>query len=47
MVCVSVITQAELMHGLKCSRENHPLYHAVRKFLTINRVISWDGEAAN
>jgi tRNA(fMet)-specific endonuclease VapC len=47
MVCVSVITQAELMYGLKRLPDNHPLHHAVRQFLTIIRVIPWDGEAAN
>jgi tRNA(fMet)-specific endonuclease VapC len=47
MVCVSVITQAELMYGLKRLPDNHPLQHAVRQFLTIIRVIPWDGEAAN
>jgi tRNA(fMet)-specific endonuclease VapC len=47
MVCVSVITQAKLMYGLKRLPDNHLLHHAVRQFLTIIRVIPWDGEAAN
>lgn len=47
MVCVSVITQAELMYGLKRLPENHPLQSTVRQFLTIIRVLPWDSEAAN
>lgn len=47
MVCVSVITQAELMYGLKRLAENHPLQSTVRQFLNIVRVLPWDSEAAN
>lgn len=47
MVCVSVVTQAELMYGLKRLPDNHPLHHAVRQFLSIIRVLPWDSEAAN
>lgn len=47
MVCVSVITQAELMYGIKRIGENHPLQQAVKQFLNIVRVLPWDSEAAN
>ncbi len=47
MVCVSVVTQAELMYGLKRLPDSHPLHHAVRQFLSIVRVLAWDSEAAN
>jgi tRNA(fMet)-specific endonuclease VapC len=47
MVCVSVITQAELMYGLKRLPDSHLLHHAVRQFLSIVRVLPWDSEAAN
>lgn len=47
MVCVSVITQAELLYGLKRLPETHALQNVVRKFLSIIRVLAWDSEAAN
>jgi tRNA(fMet)-specific endonuclease VapC len=47
MVCVSVITQAELKYGLKRLPDKHPLQHAVRQFLRIVRVLDWNSEAAN
>jgi tRNA(fMet)-specific endonuclease VapC len=47
MVCVSVITQAELLYGLKRLPDNHVLHHAVRQFLNIIQVLPWDSEAAN
>lgn len=46
MVCVSVITQAELMYGLKRLLNSHPLHHAVSQFLKIIHALPWDGEAA-
>ena len=47
MVCVSVITRAELLYGLKRLPADHRLHLAVRRFLKIVRVLSWDSEAAN
>jgi tRNA(fMet)-specific endonuclease VapC len=47
MVCVSVITQAELLYGLKRLPDNHVLHHAVRQFLNIILVLPWDSEAAS
>jgi tRNA(fMet)-specific endonuclease VapC len=47
MVCVSVITRAELLYGLKRVPPNHRLHIAVRQFLKIFRVFSWDSEAAD
>lgn len=47
MVCVSVITQAELLYGLKQLADGHPLHQAVRQFLRIIRVLPWDSDAAN
>ena len=45
MVCASVITRAELLYGLKRVPPNHRLHIAVRRFLKIVRVFSWDSEA--
>ncbi len=47
MVCVSVITRAELLYGLKRLPADHRLNLAVRQFLKIVRVLSWDTEAAD
>lgn len=46
-VCVSVITQAELLYGLKRLPANHRLRVGVHQFLKIVRVLAWDGDAAN
>jgi tRNA(fMet)-specific endonuclease VapC len=47
MVCVSVITRAELLYGLKRLPPSHRLHLGVRKFLRIVRVLSWDADAAD
>jgi tRNA(fMet)-specific endonuclease VapC len=46
LVCVSVITRAELLYGLKRLPPAHRLHIGVRRFLRIVRVLSWDAEAA-
>jgi tRNA(fMet)-specific endonuclease VapC len=45
-VCVSAITSAELLYGLKQLPATHKLHIAVRRFLKIVRVLPWDAEAA-
>lgn len=47
MVCVSAITQAELMYGLKRLPKDHRLHVAVKQFLKIVRVLAWDSDAAD
>lgn len=47
LVCVSVITRAELLYGLKRLPANHRLHLGVRQFLRIVRVLPWDAEAAD
>jgi tRNA(fMet)-specific endonuclease VapC len=47
MVCVSVVTRAELLYGLKRLPPGRRLHIAVRRFLKIVRVLSWDAEAAD
>lgn len=47
MVCISVMTRAELQHGLKRLPADHRLHLAVRQFLKIVRVLPWDAEAAD
>ena len=47
MVCISVMTRAELLYGLKRLPADHRLHLAVRQFLKIVRVLPWDAEAAD
>ncbi len=46
-VCVSVITRAELLYGLKRLPPDHQLHVGVRQFLKIVRVLAWDADAAD
>ena len=46
-VCVSALTRAELMYGLKRLDASHRLQVGVRQFLKIVRVLAWDPEAAD
>jgi len=46
-VCISVMTRAELMYGLKKLPPEHRLQIAVRQFFKIIRVLSWDSDAAD
>lgn len=47
MVCVSVMTRAELLYGLKRLPADHRLHIGVRQFLKIVRVLPWDADAAD
>lgn len=47
MVSISVITRAELLYGLKRLPPSHRLHLAVRQFLRLVRILSWDAEAAD
>ena len=46
-VCVSAVTRAELMYGLKRLPPSHRLQIGVRQFLRIVRVLAWDADAAD
>ncbi|MCF2134294.1 MULTISPECIES: type II toxin-antitoxin system VapC family toxin [Burkholderiaceae] len=46
-VCISVMTRAELLYGLKRLPLGHRLHLAVRQFLKIVRTLQWDAEAAD
>lgn len=46
MTCISVITQAELLYGLKKLPATNRLHIAVRQFLKIISVLSWDSDAS-
>jgi tRNA(fMet)-specific endonuclease VapC len=47
MVCISVMTRAELQYGLKRLPPDHRLHLVVRQFLKIVRVLPWDVDAAD
>ncbi|MCC7222011.1 MAG: type II toxin-antitoxin system VapC family toxin [Candidatus Contendobacter sp.] len=47
MVCISVMTRAELLYGLKRLPPEHPLHLAVHQFLKIARILPWDEDAAD
>lgn len=47
MICVSAVTHAELVYGLKRLPPGHRLHIGVHRFLRIVRVLPWDVEAAN
>jgi tRNA(fMet)-specific endonuclease VapC len=46
-VCVSAVTRAELLYGLKRLPAAHRLQAGVRQFLKIVRVPAWDADAAD
>jgi tRNA(fMet)-specific endonuclease VapC len=45
-LCVSAVTRAELLYGLKRLSADNRLHLVVRQFLKIIRVMPWDAEAA-
>lgn len=47
MVCISVMTRAELQYGLKRLPADHRLHLAVRQFFKIVRILPWDADAAD
>lgn len=47
MVCISVMTRAELQYGLKRLPAEHRLHLAVRQFLKLVRILPWDTDAAD
>jgi tRNA(fMet)-specific endonuclease VapC len=46
-VCVSVVTRAELLYGLKRLPPSHRLHMGVRQFLGMVRVPAWTADAAD
>jgi len=47
MLCISVMTRAELLYGLQRLPPVHRLHTGVRQFLKIVRALPWDAEAAD
>src|ERR1035437_5889945 len=46
-VCISVMTCAELLYGLKALPANHRLHIAVRQFFQMVQLLPWQIEAAH
>lgn len=46
-LCISAMTRAELLFGLKRLDKSHRLHSAVHRFLRGTRTLSWDAEAAD
>lgn len=44
-VCISAITRAEILYGLKSLGPAHPLNIGVRSFFRIVQALPWNGEA--
>jgi len=47
MICISVMTRAELLYGLKRLPPDHRLHLVVQQFLKIVRTLSWEADAAD
>jgi tRNA(fMet)-specific endonuclease VapC len=47
MICISVVTRAELLYGLKRLPASHRLHVGVRHFLRLVQALPWDAEAAD
>lgn len=46
-LCISAMTRAELLYGLKGLSPRHHLHQAVQRFLSVTMMLPWDAEAAN
>jgi tRNA(fMet)-specific endonuclease VapC len=46
-VCISAVTRAELLYGLKRLPRAHRLHLAVKRFLRLVRALPWEVEAAD
>jgi tRNA(fMet)-specific endonuclease VapC len=45
--CISAMTRAELLYGLKVRPESYYLHTMVRRFLDATRALAWDADAAD
>jgi tRNA(fMet)-specific endonuclease VapC len=45
-ICISAITRAELLYGLKSLPSKHRLHESVGRFLKITNTLAWSAEAA-
>lgn len=46
-ICISAVTRAELMYGLKRLPAEHRIHLVVQQFLKIVRILVWDSESAD
>ncbi|HLJ77498.1 MAG TPA: type II toxin-antitoxin system VapC family toxin [Acidobacteriaceae bacterium] len=45
-LCISVVTRAELLYGLRRLPASHRLHRSVQRFLRMVRSLPWDDDAA-
>jgi tRNA(fMet)-specific endonuclease VapC len=45
-LCISVVTRAELLYGLRRMPASHRLHRSVQRFLQMIRSVPWDNSAA-
>lgn len=46
-ICISAVTRAELMYGVKRLPAEHRIHLAVHQFFKIIRILAWDFESAD
>jgi tRNA(fMet)-specific endonuclease VapC len=46
-ICISAMTRAELLYGLKGLSQRHHLHQAVHRFLKVTTMLPWEAEAAD
>jgi tRNA(fMet)-specific endonuclease VapC len=46
-ICISAMTRAELLYGLKSLSQRHHLHQAVHRFLKVTSMLPWDAESAD
>ncbi|WP_245818053.1 type II toxin-antitoxin system VapC family toxin [Granulicella rosea] len=46
-LCISAMTRAELIYGLKALPPRHRLHEAVSRFLQVVTLLTWDAQAAD
>jgi tRNA(fMet)-specific endonuclease VapC len=46
-ICISAMTRAELLYGLKTLTARHHLHQAVHRFLKVTVTLPWPAEAAD
>ena len=46
-ICISAMSRAELLYGLKTLPPRHHLHQAVHRFLKATALLAWDAEAAD
>ncbi len=46
-ICISAMTRAELLYGLKLLPSRHRLHESVKRFLRVVNLLAWNADAAD